>query len=151
GRPPYEGPTLMAILLQHRDGAIPSLCAARAEIPHALDQAFQRMVAKKPAERFATMAEAVHALEHSLVAPELPARAPELHSATVAFVPSADAGMTLLPEGSEPARQTGPATVEMAQAQSLTNTTANQTINLAPAGKSVTGGATILLVEPSRV
>src|SRR5262249_21112706 len=57
GGPPYEGPTMMAILLKHREAAIPSLCAARAEVPATLDQIFQRMVAKKPEERFASMAE----------------------------------------------------------------------------------------------
>src|SRR5262245_56299164 len=63
GRPPYQGPTLMAILLKHREAAIPSLCQARGEVPAALDQIFRRMVAKKPEERFAGMAEVVHALE----------------------------------------------------------------------------------------
>src|SRR5262249_37309421 len=38
GRPPYEGPTLMATLLKHREAKIPSVCAARPEVPATLDQ-----------------------------------------------------------------------------------------------------------------
>src|SRR5262249_54497444 len=63
GRPPYQGPTMMATLLKHREAPIPSLCAARDEGPATLDQAFQRMVAKKPEERFASRAEVVRTLE----------------------------------------------------------------------------------------
>src|SRR5262249_27091333 len=63
GKPPYDGPTVMAILLKHRDGPIPSLRAARPEIPAALDAIFQRMMAKKLEERFASMAEVARALE----------------------------------------------------------------------------------------
>src|SRR5262249_44649749 len=57
GRPPYQAPSAMAILLQHRDAPIPSLSAARQDIPADLDRVFQRMVAKKPEERFGSMAE----------------------------------------------------------------------------------------------
>jgi serine/threonine protein kinase/DNA-binding response OmpR family regulator len=70
GRPPYEGRTAMAILLQHREGPIPSLCAARTAIPPALDAVFRRMVAKKPEDRFASMSEVVRALEVLSFAPE---------------------------------------------------------------------------------
>src|SRR5262249_8610676 len=35
GRPPYQGPTLMATLLKHSQAAIPSLCLAREEVPAA--------------------------------------------------------------------------------------------------------------------
>jgi serine/threonine-protein kinase len=149
GRPPYEGPTMMAVLLKHRDGAIPSLCAARAEVPPALDQVFQRMVAKKPADRFATMADAVHALEGVVIAAEAPAPAMALHSATVAFVPSADVDPSRMQEGIGPARQPG-ATIADAT-RGLADTAASATIDLSPAAKRRPGGATILLVEPSRV
>jgi CheY-like chemotaxis protein len=63
GRPPYQGPTLMAVLLQHREGPLPSLCLARAEVSAELELVFRRMVAKKPGERFGSMAEVVRALE----------------------------------------------------------------------------------------
>jgi two-component system chemotaxis response regulator CheY len=63
GRPPYQGQTLMATLLEHREGPIPSLAAERTDVPPALDQVFQRMVAKKPEDRFDSMDEVVRALE----------------------------------------------------------------------------------------
>jgi CheY-like chemotaxis protein len=63
GRPPYQGASMMATLLQHREAPIPSLAAAREDIPAPLDAIFVLMVAKAPAERFQTMTEVVAALE----------------------------------------------------------------------------------------
>ncbi len=63
GRPLYSAGSLMALLLKHRDAPIPSLQQSQADIPAGLDEIFQRMVAKGPDDRFATMAEVVHALE----------------------------------------------------------------------------------------
>jgi serine/threonine protein kinase len=63
GKPPYEGPTIMATLLKHREDAIPWLRAAREEVPAELEPIFRRMVAKKAAERYQSMTEVVHALE----------------------------------------------------------------------------------------
>jgi serine/threonine protein kinase/DNA-binding response OmpR family regulator len=62
GRPPYQAETLMAALLKHREGPVPSLCALRPEVPAALDTVFHRMVAKKPDDRYASMTEVVSAL-----------------------------------------------------------------------------------------
>jgi serine/threonine protein kinase len=86
-RPPYEGPTIMAILLKHREGAIPSLGAQRADVPAAVDRVFQRMMAKKPQERFASMAEVVRALEALAQA----LRSPRGPSETVSLMPAAPA------------------------------------------------------------
>src|SRR5262249_36165045 len=76
GRPPYQGATMMASLLQHRGAPIPSLCSARSEVPSAVDGIFQRMVAKKPEDRFPSMAEVVRALEALALVPELPPTQP---------------------------------------------------------------------------
>jgi serine/threonine protein kinase/DNA-binding response OmpR family regulator len=62
GRPPYEGASMMATLLKHREAPIPSLAEARADVPVPLDALFRRMVAKAPADRFQTMTEVVAAL-----------------------------------------------------------------------------------------
>jgi serine/threonine protein kinase len=63
GRPAYLAGSLMALLLKHRDAPIPSLREARADAPAALDDLYQRMVAKTPDDRVATMDEVVTALE----------------------------------------------------------------------------------------
>jgi serine/threonine-protein kinase len=157
GRPPYEGPTLMAVLLKHRDAAIPSLRAARPEIPPGLDQVYQRMVAKKPEDRFATMAEAVQALE-ALALVSVPsagqptARQPAQQAATVAAVPLANlAGQFELRDETGPARPTEPTIADAAGSQCLGDTAPNQTIAVSPSSKPSMASATILLVEPSRV
>lgn len=63
GQPPYQGATLMATLLKHREAPIPSLCETRKEVPAELDSIFRRMEAKAPADRYQTMTEVVGALE----------------------------------------------------------------------------------------
>lgn len=63
GQPPYRGPTLMARMIAHREEAIPSLRQRRPEVPECLDAAFCRMIAKKPEDRFQSMAEVLAELE----------------------------------------------------------------------------------------
>jgi serine/threonine protein kinase len=134
GRPPYQGATLMATLLQHRDAPPPSLCAARADAPAALDSIFHRMVAKKPEDRFASLAEVVAALEALALAP-----VPQ--SQSIKFAPQAapppDAA-EVVPASQETAALAGPP-------QPLA-----QTVDLRPPNVSDSGGMTVLLVEPSR-
>ena len=78
-KPLYTGETLMNILLAHRDAAIPSLCTARPEVPSQLDAVFQKMVAKKPEDRYQSMGEVITALEASVgrKVVEAPSVAPE--------------------------------------------------------------------------
>jgi serine/threonine protein kinase len=59
----YGGETLMKKLLAHRSAPIPVLKAARPDVPLALDAIFQRMVAKRPEDRQASMAQVVAELE----------------------------------------------------------------------------------------
>jgi serine/threonine protein kinase len=63
GRPMYFARSLMALLLRHRDSPIPSLSHVRADVPGELDEIYRRMVAKRPEERYPTMAEVVALLE----------------------------------------------------------------------------------------
>jgi serine/threonine protein kinase/formylglycine-generating enzyme required for sulfatase activity len=63
GNPPYRGETFAKLFLMHLEAPIPSLCEARPEVPEALDAVYQRMLAKKPEERYQSMAEVVTALE----------------------------------------------------------------------------------------
>jgi serine/threonine protein kinase len=63
GRCAYEGDSLMAKLLAHRDAPIPSLCSLDSEIPQTLDQVFRKMVAKQSKDRYQTMTEVIRELE----------------------------------------------------------------------------------------
>jgi serine/threonine protein kinase len=123
GRPPYPGPSLMAILLKHREAPLPSLSAARREIPASLEAIFRRMVAKKPDDRFASMAEVVAALE------ALPLGPPSPHH------PPADLALTL--------------DIPLREADTAALGKGSATVDLAPPPPS-RGGMTALLVEPSR-
>src|SRR5262249_26205676 len=63
GRPVFTGESLMEKLLAHREQPIPSLSAARSEIPATLDAVFTRMLAKKCEDRYQTMADVIRDLE----------------------------------------------------------------------------------------
>jgi serine/threonine protein kinase len=63
GRPPYRGDSPLKIVLAHREQPIPALTAVCGDVPPALDAIFRRMVAKRPEDRYQTMAEVVTALE----------------------------------------------------------------------------------------
>jgi CheY-like chemotaxis protein len=63
GKAPYQGPTMMAVLLKHREAPIPSLTASRREVPAELDALFHRMLAKTPDSRIQMMSEVVQVLE----------------------------------------------------------------------------------------
>jgi len=66
GRPPYVTKPGMQQVLAHRMQPIPSLRQARPEVPEALDRVFQKMVAKAPDDRYASMEEVMTDLESSL-------------------------------------------------------------------------------------
>jgi CheY-like chemotaxis protein/tRNA A-37 threonylcarbamoyl transferase component Bud32 len=69
GRPPFQGETLMATLLKHREAPVPSLSAAVPAVPPALDAIFRRMMAKKPEDRPASLAEVLRGLEALTIPP----------------------------------------------------------------------------------
>ena len=69
GRPMYDGPTLMARLLAHRQNPIPSLREIRSDVPEKLDDLFRRMVAKSPDDRpdsAADVADELRSLEQAV-------------------------------------------------------------------------------------
>jgi serine/threonine protein kinase len=68
GRPVFAGETTEAKLLAHRNEPAPSLRAARPDAPESLDRLFQRMLAKQPADRPATMDDVMAELEGCLQA-----------------------------------------------------------------------------------
>ena len=66
GRPMYRANTVVKRILAHRDFPVPSLRAARPEVPEAVDAVFQRMVAKRPEDRPRSMTEVMTQLEGCL-------------------------------------------------------------------------------------
>jgi serine/threonine protein kinase len=63
GKCVYQGDSLMAKLLAHRDAPIPSLHEFNKAIPRSVDDVFRKMVAKQPADRYQSMSEVIRDLE----------------------------------------------------------------------------------------
>ncbi len=63
GRPPYPRDSTIDALMAHREEPVPRLVVVRDDVPAELDAIFQKMLAKRADERFASMAEVVAALE----------------------------------------------------------------------------------------
>ena len=59
GKPIFQGETLVAKILAHRENPIPSLRDARHDVPPSLDAAFRKMVAKKAKDRQQSMSEVI--------------------------------------------------------------------------------------------
>lgn len=60
----YEGRTVLEKLIAHREQPIPCLSERVLRAPPPIDAVFQRMVAKKPQQRYASMREVIAALDH---------------------------------------------------------------------------------------
>ncbi len=63
GQPPFSGESVLKRLMAHRDTPVPSLCDMRHDVPDAVNQIFQKMVAKQPADRYQSMRELLADLE----------------------------------------------------------------------------------------
>ena len=66
GQPPYSGDSLVAKLVAHRTAEIPLLREARDDVPEALDRVYQRMMSKRPEDRYPTMQAAIDVLSKCL-------------------------------------------------------------------------------------
>jgi len=62
GQPPFSGPNALAIISQHLTAPPPTLSVARADVPHAVEQAVSRALAKERAARFAAASDFARAL-----------------------------------------------------------------------------------------
>ena len=62
GAPPFGGPTPQAVVAKHFTEPVPSLRAARGELPESVEQLVQRTLAKSADDRFATGAELIDAI-----------------------------------------------------------------------------------------
>jgi serine/threonine protein kinase len=63
GQAPFEGATGLAKMMAHQDRRPASLCATRPDVPGTIDAVYQKMMAKEPADRPASMGETVTLLE----------------------------------------------------------------------------------------
>jgi serine/threonine protein kinase len=63
GNIPYPGETAVMKIMAHHDRPIPSLQAARPEVPDALEAIYTQMLQKNPTDRTQSMTEVVKALE----------------------------------------------------------------------------------------
>ena len=64
GQPPFPAESLLKRLIAHQTRPAPSLRDARPEVPHALEDIYLRMVAKRPADRPQSMTEVLLELEN---------------------------------------------------------------------------------------
>jgi serine/threonine protein kinase len=63
GEPPYRGDNFLAVAMRHVNDPVPSVADARPDVPVRLDAALRRVMAKRPEERFPSMADFVDELE----------------------------------------------------------------------------------------
>ena len=63
GRPPHPGRTVMASIVEHATAAPAALSSLGTDIPPGLQEVFDRLTAKSPADRYATPADAEFALK----------------------------------------------------------------------------------------
>jgi len=74
GRPPFTGPSMMPLMYSHFHDAPPPIEDFRADCPAQLRDAVYRMLAKDPADRFASIEDAVVALGGRQLAHDDPTR-----------------------------------------------------------------------------
>ncbi len=63
GHAPFETDSMVNTLVAHRTKPIPSLIAARPDVPEALEKLYQKMMAKRPQDRIGSMKEVIEALQ----------------------------------------------------------------------------------------
>jgi serine/threonine protein kinase/HPt (histidine-containing phosphotransfer) domain-containing protein len=63
GKHVYPRGTLLEQIVAHREQPIPSLHAARSDVPESLDSIFRRMLVKNPTDRCQSMSEVIEAIE----------------------------------------------------------------------------------------
>jgi serine/threonine-protein kinase len=122
GSPPYRSESAMGVFIKHRDFPIPRLCKALPDIPPKLDSIYQRMVAKKPEDRYPTMTDVIKDLE--ALQKELRSIPPTVKAATDQTIQFSASGEEILPD------EAG--------------------FTLSSPGELKLAALTVLLVEPSR-
>ena len=67
GEQPYTGPTMQAILMKRLSDPVPRVRSGRPSVPEAVDAAISKALAPVPADRWASAAQLVQALEQATV------------------------------------------------------------------------------------
>jgi TolB-like protein len=67
GKPPFPGPTTMALLAQHLSRLAPSVTTLRPEVPESVERALHRALEKDPGDRFASAGDLARALEGATI------------------------------------------------------------------------------------
>lgn len=85
GKVPYGGGAGQRSAMEHMKSPIPSLCAARKDVPPALDAVFNRMLAKVSADRQANMAQVIAELTAAVKGAAAPTPAASAPGAAASF------------------------------------------------------------------
>jgi|GEM_PF-1204184 len=105
GRPPFDGPDAMTIMFAHCSTPLPDPRSIRPDIPDACARILQRVMSKEPAERFASAAALLTALDELLNEPTQAMRLAV--SAEDTFHPSVSSALPTLIESPAPVRSPG--------------------------------------------
>lgn len=81
GRQPYVGDTVAQVMKGHLFDPVPSVRSLRPDVPESVDAAITRMLAKEPAERFASLDDAVKAFGSVTATQEQEVRTQIIHLA----------------------------------------------------------------------
>ncbi|HUT94002.1 MAG TPA: SUMF1/EgtB/PvdO family nonheme iron enzyme [Thermoguttaceae bacterium] len=151
GEKPYQGDTMIQILMAHRAAEIPSARDVRSDVPEAVDGVCRKMMAKKPEDRYQSMTEVLAALE-TCVAVKTPVPPP------VADESSSDGALTSflqnLPKGGVATKKKAARVAEDTfESHVEQNTSSNIWTKLVPAHRGqmwtyagIAGGAAFLVV-----
>ncbi len=67
GQPAFPGETVLQKIIAHRDQPPPFLRDLRGDVPEALEKVFQKMMAKRPQDRYRSMAELIAEIQKCIV------------------------------------------------------------------------------------
>lgn len=146
--PIYRGDTLVKKLLAHRESPIPSLKAYRDDIPAGLQAIFQRMVAKRPEDRFQTMHELVAELERLVKPGQARSPSARMDREEVSEAGDDDSKFASFLAGLGGSSKTGaPATMATAQSRTSRSRQADETIDMSPAADDTSGNLARMLAS----